>query len=258
MMTDAPCTPSAIGKLRRLQARAAARRIVPVHPRRGIVSFSFDDFPKSAATIGAAELERVGARGTYYASAGFVGAHNHHGALFHAADIVRLQATGHEIGNHTFSHLDCARATPGDIIADVEKNTVALRSLGCRGPLRSFAFPYGEASPAAKRTLSGRFDTLRAVHRGLAHGRADFNLLPAHSLDGGDWGLDRVLKALAQAARDASWLIVFTHDVQDAPTPWGCTQAMLRQALETAKALDLDILTVGEAAGRFVGEEQAA
>lgn len=258
-MTGQPYSPG--GGLRRkagrIYARARARRVLRVRPSRGMVSFTFDDFPKSAATVGAAELERLGARGAYYAAAGFAGIENHHGRMFDPDDIRALEAAGHEIGNHTFSHLDCARTDADRVVADVERNEQALRAMGCAGPLRSFAFPYGEASPAAKRALAPRFDTLRAVRPGLIAGRADFNLLPAHSLDGGETGLARVLAALERAARQNAWLIVFTHDVQDSPSEWGCTPAMLHKALETAWALDLDILTVGEAASQIAAKQAA-
>jgi peptidoglycan/xylan/chitin deacetylase (PgdA/CDA1 family) len=259
MTDDRPYTPSGglDGKLRRFHARAAARRTHTVRPSRGIVSFSFDDFPKSAATVGAAELERLGARGTYYASASFAGGENHHGPMFDSGDISRLEAAGHEIGNHSLSHLDCSRAAASAVVEDVERNARALRDLGCAGPLRSFAFPYGEASPAAKRALAPMFDTLRGVRPGLISGPSDFNLLPAHSLDGGDSGLLRVMAALNRAARESAWLIVFTHDVQDSPTPWGCTPSMLRQAAEAAWALDLDILTVGEASAQLAARRAA-
>ena len=39
-----------------------------------MVSFTFDDLPKSAVTTGAGMLEAHGARGTFYVSGGLVGA----------------------------------------------------------------------------------------------------------------------------------------------------------------------------------------
>ncbi len=242
------------GKARRLNARLRARRMAPgrlASAGRGMVSFCFDDFPKSAAGEGAAILERAGMRATYYAAAGFAGTDTHHGPMFDAGDLTRLARAGHEIGCHTFSHLDCARAPARDVAAEVERNAQALRAMGYDGPLRSFAFPYGEASPAAKRALAGRFATLRGVRPRTVPRRADFGLLPAHSLDGGESGLARVLDALTAAARTHSWVIVFAHDVQASPTEWGCTPAMLDKAVKAARALNLDVLTVGDAAQRL-------
>ncbi len=247
---DAPYIPPAnlMGKALRWKARATGRRLKRVRPSRGIVSFSFDDFPKSAVTVGAAEMERAGARATYYASTGFAGQDTHHGAMFDGGDLARLVAAGHEIGAHTHGHIDCARASEDRILADDERNRAALRKMGFETPIRSFAFPFGEAGPRVKRALAERYDTLRGVRPGCMRGRADFNMLPAVALDHGEAGLARALEALQRAAAEAAWVILFTHDVQDDPTSWGCTPDMLRKAVETAHDLDLDILPVSEAA----------
>ncbi len=69
-----------------------------------IVSFTFDDIPKSAATTGARLLEDHDARGTFYVSGGLVGTASSDWAAADAQDIVELHRHGHEIGCHTFSH----------------------------------------------------------------------------------------------------------------------------------------------------------
>src|SRR5215469_15892880 len=48
----------------------------------GVVSFTFDDFPKSALATGGAILERYRARGTYYASLKLAGAETVLGPMF--------------------------------------------------------------------------------------------------------------------------------------------------------------------------------
>ena len=48
------------------------RRTIPLGDRGPIVSFTFDDFPRTAATAGAAILESFGARGTFYTAAGLM------------------------------------------------------------------------------------------------------------------------------------------------------------------------------------------
>src|ERR1700760_1259381 len=68
-----------------------------------MVSFTFDDIPKSAATTGAKILEDHNARGTFYVSGSLVGAIEADWAAVDAPDIVALHRNGHEIGCHTFS-----------------------------------------------------------------------------------------------------------------------------------------------------------
>ena len=59
-----------------------------------MVSFSFDDPPKSSATAGAPILEEYQARGTYYISGGLVGQPSEHWMGIGADEIVEL----HQIG----------------------------------------------------------------------------------------------------------------------------------------------------------------
>src|SRR5260370_938233 len=75
----------------------------------GVVSFTFDDFPKSALATGGAILERYGARGTFYASLKLAGAETILGPMFDEEDIRAAHHAGHEIACHTFTHLDCYR-----------------------------------------------------------------------------------------------------------------------------------------------------
>jgi len=68
------------------------------------ISFTFDDFPRSALLTGGAILSRYGVRGSYYASLGLMGKQAPTGTIFVAEDLQRLLAQGHELGCHTFDH----------------------------------------------------------------------------------------------------------------------------------------------------------
>ena len=48
----------------------------------GVVSFTFDDFPRSGWVNGGAILEDYDRRGTYYAALGMMGTENHLGPMF--------------------------------------------------------------------------------------------------------------------------------------------------------------------------------
>src|ERR1700688_5043769 len=76
-----------------------------------MVSFTFDDVPKSAATAGAPILEEYGARGTFYISGALVDGWQRIVTGVSAGKIVVLHGKGHEFACHTFSH---ARATDLD------------------------------------------------------------------------------------------------------------------------------------------------
>ena len=56
-----------------LANRAIVTKSIEVLSDKPLISFTFDDFPLSAATAGADILERYGARGTFYASGSLCG-----------------------------------------------------------------------------------------------------------------------------------------------------------------------------------------
>src|SRR5436853_237558 len=103
-----------------------ARR-VDARTRHGMISFTFDDFPKSALEIGGAILAASGLRATYYVSVGLAEAAGPMGPMFSWSDLARCQELGHEIGGHTFSHVGVAQLPKRDLLADIDKNRRVLQ-----------------------------------------------------------------------------------------------------------------------------------
>ena len=254
-MSGAPYAPP-----RDLGARLARRRVqnhaarpALLRPARPLISFTFDDFPKSAARTGAALLDRVGGRGTFYASTAYAGQTTHTGEMFGADDVRRLLGEGHEIGCHTYAHLDCARAAAGDVFADMVRNADALAAMGMEERLVSFAYPYGETSVSFKSQLPSRFTSARGIASGLASGRADLAQLRANAMYGRG-ALRRCLAVLEAARRKNGWVIFFTHDVSPRPSPWGTPTGLLERLCGAAFTAGIDILPVREALARVLSE----
>lgn len=241
------------GKAQRLAARALGRRALDIRVESPIVSFTFDDFPKSAATTGAQLLEAQGWTATYFASGGFEAGSTHHGAMYDRADLERLAAAGHEIGCHTFSHMDANSQGAEAFLADVDRNAQFFADQGLDREATTFAFPYGEANPALKRALIDRFTLLRGVRPGINRGRADRALLNAVPLDGGLNGLHRALDAVRDVAGRPGWLIFYGHDVQDKPTEWGCTPQFLAAVIDAVAGTRAEVLTMAAAVARIEG-----
>ena len=236
-------------KLRRRLTQWRAARPIDLRFDTPMLSISFDDFPVSAATTGAAMLEAHGARGTFYASAGLAGVEGPSGLNFSADDLRRLAAAGHEIGCHTHAHADCARRSVFDTLQDLAQNRDGLRAMGLNKPTRTIAYPYGETSAALKANLPPRFESARGILPGLNIGRTDIAQLRAYALFDAN-GVDRLHNALKRAAKRKAWVIGFTHDVADAPSAFGTSTADLDQILRTARQLDYTILPVSAALAR--------
>lgn len=213
-----------------------------------ILSICFDDFPASAAETGAAILEAHGARGTYYAAAGMMEQDGPCGRGFTPAQARRLADAGHEIGCHTYTHSDCARRNTFATLQDLARNRDALAQLGL-SPAQALAYPYGETTSTLKSMLPPRFTTARGVLPGLNVGRLDLTQLRAYPLFGAG-ALKRVRGALKRAARRKAWVIAFTHDIADAPSPWGTSGHDLDALLHRARSLGVTVLPVSAALAR--------
>jgi peptidoglycan/xylan/chitin deacetylase (PgdA/CDA1 family) len=213
-----------------------------------LLSISFDDFPASAAETGSAILEAHGARGTFYAAAGLANSDGPSGRNFTPADIARLSAAGHEIGCHSFGHADAAQCDVFDTLRDLAKNRDALTTFGAR-PARTHAYPYGETTNRLKDGLPPRFACARGILPGLNVGQVDLAQLHAFPLFGDNW-LRAMQSTLKRAAKRKAWLIGFTHDVSDAPSPWGTRGEDLDALLHSAHALGFGVLPVSAALER--------
>jgi peptidoglycan/xylan/chitin deacetylase (PgdA/CDA1 family) len=236
------------GKLRRRFARLMARRPAPCGPERPTVSFSFDDAPATAVEQGAAILEAAGLRGTYFVAAGLAGRTGVMGRDASGEELMTAHRAGHELACHTFSHLDCGQAARAQIVSDAARNSDAFRAWGAPPPT-TFAYPYGDVSVAAKRALGGRFGVLRALHHGLIGPGSDLNQAPAVGIEGADG--EAIASAwIDRAAQANAWLILYTHDVTDQPSPFGCTPDALKRLVDEALEAGCEVVTVAEGAKR--------
>src|SRR5258708_9108589 len=69
---------------------------------RAMVSFTFDDVPKSAATVGAPMLEEYNAKGTFYISGGLVDHRSGNWTRISVFHILVLHLNGHQPAPYTF------------------------------------------------------------------------------------------------------------------------------------------------------------
>lgn len=144
---------------------AAPLRLKSTSP---MVSFTFDDIPMSAATVGAPMLEDHGGHGTFYIAGGLVNQHTDQGDGVDPDGIVKLRHSGHEIACHTFSHQRAIDLDASAMAAELEQNRSFLEGLDASIKLENFAYPYESrrwrescSSPAisARRAASSRAST---------------------------------------------------------------------------------------------------
>ena len=212
-----------------------------------MVTFTFDDLPKSAATTGARILDAHDARGTFYISGGLVGTTSPQWDFVEDDDIMALHARGHEIGCHTFSHRRACDLDAASLADEVERNRRYFASIDPSIEIANFAYPFGYGSIGRKRQLRTTFQSCRSIVPGVNRGTVDLQFLRANPLI--DSRIDRgaIDRALAQAQIHNGWLIFYTHDVADEPSPYGCSPALLTYALEAASRRNIPVRNMAEA-----------
>ena len=240
-------------RLNRLLSRLAPVRSVRLAAGRPIASVTFDDFPKSAWTGGGPILARHKARATYYTSGGFCGRTVDDKVFYDAEDLRALAAAGHEIACHGFSHQPTPDLFLEALAADAARNAEFLRPFLSGGMPQSYAFPYGLASPRTKKFYAPRFTNVRGVHPGLNSGRADLALLNAISMEKRCWDGEAIARAITRARNDRAWIIFYTHDVSEDPSPYGSTPSMLSEVLDRLADSRIEILPMREAAAAAMG-----
>jgi peptidoglycan/xylan/chitin deacetylase (PgdA/CDA1 family) len=235
-------------RLKRLIARKIRVRPHRMAASRPIASFSFDDFPKSAWTVGGPILARYGVRGTYYTAGNFCGRTVDGTEFYDAEDLRALAAAGHEIACHGYGHQPVPTLSDTALAVDAARNTEFLRPFLNGGTADSYAFPFGAVSCAGKKFLGHRFGTARGVHAGVNSGTVDLAQLQAVSVETRNWNSAHIADAMAKAVAENAWMIFYTHDVSDDPSPYGATPAMMIEVLEGLKAAGIEALPVREAA----------
>jgi peptidoglycan/xylan/chitin deacetylase (PgdA/CDA1 family) len=237
---------SQIARTRRRSLCAVARRNVLIRSDRPLISFSFDDFPRTALTVGGSILRDAGVHGTYYVAAGLVNTLNALGPQFREEDLRELLAAGHELASHTYSHTSARNTGFARYVREVEKGYQTLVETFGLNASRQFAYPYGELTLRVKLTVGQTMQSCRGIWPGLNGPGVDLSLLYANSLYGDTNQLAPLKALIDENNRRQSWLIFYTHDVQRTPSAYGCTPALLEQVVRAAAKSGARIATVAE------------
>jgi len=243
--------------------RAVFRRRLAVRTALPLISFTFDDFPRSAFLEAGSILRRYGALGTYYVSLGLMGNQSPLGPMYQAEDLKELAHLGHELGCHTFGHCHSWNTPPEVYERAILENRQAFNDVLPGASFQTFAYPFSAPRLAVKKVAGSHFLCCRGG--GLKPGRyvfrhsagaqtfncgiTDLNLLCAFFLEKSRGNPDAVKSLIDQNARARGWLIFATHDVRDAPSPFGCTPGFFEQVVQWALESGARILPVVQALG---------
>jgi peptidoglycan/xylan/chitin deacetylase (PgdA/CDA1 family) len=219
------------------------RRTVSLVNREPIVSFTFDDFPRTAYLTGGSILEHYGARGTFYTAYGLMNTCNELGEQFRADDLESLLRNGHELASHTYHHISSRSMNCSEFCQDVEEGRKAIEEI-TGADASNFAYPFGHLTLRTKRALATALTSARSIIPGFNGPEADLNLLRANCLYGTLDTLGHAEQLIAESLKRRAWLIFYTHDVRDNPSPYGCTPELMERAVSCAVRSGSRVLTI--------------
>jgi peptidoglycan/xylan/chitin deacetylase (PgdA/CDA1 family) len=236
-----------MGRFQRTMASSFCRRLVTLNNNRPLISFTFDDFPRSALHTGGEILIRAKVRGTYYASFGLMGTAAPTGEIFTQNDLAEFKAQGHELGCHTFAHCHAWNTNPRVFEQSVIENRAALERLWPGQEFWAFSYPILVPRPATKQRTGRFFRSCRAGGQTYNTGTVDLNLMKAFFIEKTCGELAPIQDLIRQNAAMGGWLIFATHDVCESPTAYGCRPSFLRDIVQCAVDSGAVILPVTDA-----------
>ena len=223
--------------VRTRRAYYSARRSVRWPGLKPYISFTFDDFARTAFLTGGAILEKHGIRGTYFASLGLLGQSGPGGDLLTLSDLSEAIGRGHEIGCHTYDHLNAWSTKPAAFEKSVVRNQEAMKERFPEYTMRTLSYPFCEPHPRNKRMAGRHYECCRGGGQAINTGQIDLNLLRSCFIDYRTRDdLDYFRRLIDENVRLNGWLILDAHDIGPDPTRHGCPPERFEEIVRYAAA----------------------
>ncbi len=207
------------------------------------MSFTFDDFPRSALTSGGRILTDHGVRGTYFVSFRLLDSEGVSGRIASLTDLETLVRDGHELGCHTYDHLNGSEVTATAFKRSIESNRAALAKSAIDTQFQVFAYPLDGPSVGTKRVAGDHFAGCRGGGQNFNRDIVDLNLLKAYFVNQRSRSNLREVRQLIESnAAAGGWLIFATHDVLDSPSAYGCDPGYLNELVRLSLASGARVL----------------
>src|SRR5215813_8079264 len=137
-------------------------------PAEGVVSINFDDGYESAFEIGMPIVEQAGFKTTQFIVTKKVGTPGY----VTKGQILAMQNSGHEIGDHTRTHPNLTTLSPAQQKNEIFGAQQDLIEMGVNPT--SFAFPYGAHDDSTQAILSAaKFAAARTTDKGVNDENSD-------------------------------------------------------------------------------------
>jgi peptidoglycan/xylan/chitin deacetylase (PgdA/CDA1 family) len=212
-----------------------------------LISFTFDDFPRSALLTAGRILEEYGVTGTYYTSLGLMEKTSPTGEMFTRDDLRLVLRRGHELGCHTFGHCHAYDTEASAFEASIIENRRVLRTLAPEAEFKTLSYPISCPRPGTKRRCARHFLGCRAGGQTYNVQTMDLDHLQAFFVEQSRDHPEVIRKTIDASSRAGGWLIFATHDVCENPTRYGCRPGLFMEIVRHAVRSGAKVLPVSEA-----------
>ena len=211
---------------------------------RRIVSFTFDDVPKSTFENAVPILNKYKLSGTFYIALSLMEGISDK-KLYTKENLQKCVDSGHELACHSFNHIHFFETTNTDFIkADLKKNENTLETLGLNASFENFSYPYGEQTIISKRVVSRIYKSCRGTDNGINSGRVDLNSLKGIKLYENKNSKEKIDLILEKFNPKGGWLVFYTHDVQENYTSGGCSPEYFEYVIKKCLEAGFEIKSI--------------
>jgi peptidoglycan/xylan/chitin deacetylase (PgdA/CDA1 family) len=244
-------------KARRIVSMSLARRVVHMRNAAPLITFTFDDFPRSALREGGAILEGHGVSGTFFASFGLMGRNGPAGEMFRPDDVGYALERNHELGCHTYDHSHAWNTPARQFEASILRNREALQKQVPGALFKTLSYPSSCPRPETKQRISKYFDCCRGGGQALNVDSLDLNFVTSYFLEQMKDDFELVSSLIEANRRARGWLLFSTHDISERPSRFGCTPNFFEEVLRRAVRSGATIVTVSEGLNRIYNTNAA-
>jgi peptidoglycan/xylan/chitin deacetylase (PgdA/CDA1 family) len=232
---------------RKIVSRSFYKSVRNIGNERKIISFTFDDVPKSTFENAVPILSKFKVNGTFYVALSLMEGISGKD-LYARENLQKCIEDGHELGCHSYSHIHFFKTKNTDKIKeDLITNQSILKELRLNTSFESFSYPYGEQTIISKKVVSGMYKSCRGTDNGINYGKVDLNSLRSVKLYEKKSSLEDIDSLLDQFDNKGGWLIFYTHDVQENFSAGGCSPEYLEAVVKKSIEHGFEIKSIKQA-----------
>lgn len=210
----------------------------------GAVSLTFDDGTISQYTNAVPKLNAAGLRGVFYIVSKRLSDYGYSGYMS-IAQVKDVYNSGHEIGAHTRTHARLTALTTTQQQSEIEGSRQDLLALNV-GPVRSFAYPYGDYNNAVVNVVKNAgFTNARNTSNSFVEMTSDPFELPRMGVEV-NTTIAEIKGWIDTALANHEWLILGFHQIDTSGERYSTAPGVFNQIVDYLVLKNAPIVTVEE------------